>query len=309
MNTTFSGFTGVIPAQITPCIKQGVPDPEGMLKLSRILVNHGCHGLFVLGSTGGLPLLDDDQRSELIAAAREGAGTDTTLYAGITGCGAKQAIRYAHAAEQNGADVGVVMVPFFLKITQEGGIDYIRQIADASPIPIGIYNHLRMPTFLNGDSLKQLADHPNIVAIKDTDTDLKNSMNRLHRVSDSSVSFFQGREPYLYESFLAGADGSVTALANIAPELHRELFDSVRNRKYDEAKVCQGKIDSLSRIFQLEETKTSFAAFTYSLRKVLEIRGWINNTYGLMPGLNPNEGYNQKIHEIVDEAGLLSNPE
>ncbi|MCK5735929.1 MAG: dihydrodipicolinate synthase family protein [Spirochaetaceae bacterium] len=309
MNTDFSEFYGVIPAQITPCIKPGIPDPEGMINLSRILINHGCHGLFVLGSTGGLPLLDDDQRSELIAAAREGAGTGAVLYAGITGCGAKQAIRYAKVAEQSGADVGVVMVPFFLKITQEGGIDYIRQIADVSPIPIGIYNHLRMPTFLNGDSLKQLADHPNIVAIKDTDTDLKSSLDRLHLVSDSSVSFFQGREPYLYESFLAGADGCVSALANIAPELHRKLYDAVKNGKYDEAKACQGKIDSLSRLFQLEETKTSFAAFTYSLRKVLEIRGWINNTYGLMPGFNPNEGYNQKIHEIVDEAGLLSNHE
>lgn len=305
MNSVSSKQGGVIAALITPCREPGIPDPAAIKRLSGILIDRGCHGLFVAGSTGEQPLLDEDQRRELIAAAREGAGNEALIYAGVSGCGAKQAVRYAGNAEKDGADAAIVMAPFFLNTSQQGLLEYIRYIADASPIPVGIYNHFRMPSHFANETLLQLAQHSNIIAVKDTDSDLNRSLSRLDALEKSPISFFQGREPFLYDSFLAGAEGCVSALANIAPEIHRQLYDAFQKGDLEAAKRCQKSLDSLGRIFQLDDTKTSFAGFSYSIRQVALYRGWLDKNYGMLPGFTGTDFYNQKLFAIASEAGLL----
>ncbi|NQT59147.1 MAG: dihydrodipicolinate synthase family protein [Bacteroidetes bacterium] len=309
MNPVSPEHRGVIAALITPCSKTGIPDPVAMKRFSGILIDRGCHGLFVVGSTGEQPLLDEDQRRELIAAAREGAGKEAKIYAGVSGCGAKQAIRYACNAEKDGADAAIVMAPFFLACSQQGLVEYIRQIADASPIPVGIYNHFRMPSQFENETLLQLAKHPNIIAVKDTDSDVNRSIGKLNALKEAPISFFQGREPFLYDSFSAGAEGCVSALANIAPEAHRQLYDAFQAGNPEEAKKYQKRIDSLGRIFQLDDTRTSFAGFSYSIRQVAKCRGWLDENYGMLPGFTGTDAYNQKLFDIASEAGLLNDDE
>lgn len=306
MNSISSEHRGVVAALITPCSKTGVPDPAAMKRLSGILIKRGCHGLFVTGSTGEQPLLDEDQRRELIRAARNGAGNEAKIYAGVSGCGAKQAIRYACNAEKDGADAAIVMAPFFLKTSQQGLVEYIRQIANASPIPVGIYNHFRMPSQFENETIFQLAQHPNIIIVKDTDSDADRSVGMIHALKEAPISFFQGREPFLYDSFIAGAEGCVSALANIAPEAHRKLYDAFRSGDFYEARKCQKQIESLGRIFTLDETRTSFAGFSYSIRQVAKYRGWLDDNYGMLPGFTGTDAYNKKLFDIASEAGLLN---
>jgi 4-hydroxy-tetrahydrodipicolinate synthase len=306
MNSVGSDHRGVIAALITPCSKQGVPDPNAMKRFSGILIERGCHGLFVTGSTGEQPLLDEDERRELVSAAREGAGKQAKIYAGVSGCGVKQAIRYACNAEKDGADAAIVMAPFFLKTSQQGLLEYIRKIADVSPIPVGIYNHFRMPSQFEKQTIYQLAQHPNIIIVKDTDSDVDRSVGMLHALKKAPIAFFQGREPFLYDSFTAGAAGCVSALANIAPEAHRKLYDAFRMGNFYEAKKHQKTIDSLGRIFTLDETRTSFAGFSYSIRQVAKYRGWLDDNYGMLPGFTGTDAYNKKLFNIASEAGLLN---
>ncbi len=309
MNSVSSKHRGVIAALITPCSEPGVPDPVAVKRFSGILIDRGCHGLFVTGSTGEQPLLDEDQRRELVAAAREGAGNEALIYAGVSGCGVKQAIRYACNAEEDGADAAIVMAPFFLKTSQQGLVEYIRHIADASPIPVGIYNHFRMPSQFENETIFQLAQHPNIIIVKDTDSDAERSVGKIRALKSASISFFQGREPFLYDSFIAGAEGCVSALANIAPEAHRKLYDAFRVGDFYEARKNQKLIESLGRIFKLDETRTSFAGFSYSIRQVAKYRGWLDKNYGMLPGFNGTDAYNRKLFDIASEAGLLKDDE
>lgn len=305
MNSVSLKHKGVIAALITPCSKQGIPDPIAMKRFSGILIERGCHGLFVTGSTGEQPLLDEDQRRELVSAARDGAGEKAKIYAGVSGCGVKQAIRYACNAEKDGADAAIIMAPFFLKTSQQGLLEYIQQIADASPIPVGIYNHFRMPSQFEKQTIYQLAQHPNIIIVKDTDSDVDRSIGMIKALKKAPISFFQGREPFLYDSFLAGAEGCVSALANIAPEAHRKLYDAFRKGNFYEAQKYQKTIDSLGRIFTLDETRTSFAGFSYSLRQIAKYRGWLDNNCGMLPGFTGTQAYNKKLFDIASEAGLL----
>lgn len=298
-------YAGVIPAMITPCSAPGVPDRAGMTNLARILVEEGCHGLFVLGSTGELPFLDEDQRREMVIAARDGAGDEATLYAGVSGTGVKQVIRYATNAARDGADVAIAMAPFFLKLDQTGLFEYISEIADGSPIPVGIYNHFRMPSVFEIDTVVRLAQHPNIVAIKDSSSESTRGVELAHVLQDLPLSLFQGREPFLLETLAAGAPGCVTALANIAPKWHRDLYDAIQKGNMKTATDLQDRILSLARIFTLDELKTSFAYFAYALRCAIQARGYIDQTCGMTPGLNPTPEFTKAIISILQDCGLV----
>ncbi|MDA3926473.1 MAG: dihydrodipicolinate synthase family protein [Kiritimatiellae bacterium] len=303
MNNT-ERYTGVIPAMITPCRATGEPDPAGMTNLARTLVKAGCHGLFAIGSTGELPFLDEDQRREIVAAAREGADKETILYAGVSGTGVKQVIRYAANAAQDGADVAIAMAPFFLKTDQEGLYAYISQIADSSPIPVGIYNHLRMPSQFETDTIVRLAQHPNIVALKDSSASAENGIELASAMKSLPLSIFQGREPYILETLAAGAHGCVSALANIAPEWHRGLYDAFQNDDLETATELQSKINSLARIFALDDVKKSFAHFAYTIRCAAQFRGFITDTYGMTPGFKAKPELKNAVSDIMRECGM-----
>ena len=297
-------YAGVIPAMITPCRATEEPDPAGMTTLARTLVKAGCHGLFAIGSTGELPFLDEDQRREIVAAARKGADKETILYAGVSGTGVKQVIRYAANAAQDGADVAIAMAPFFLKTDQEGLYAYISEIADSSPIPVGIYNHLRMPSIFETETILRLAQHPNMVAIKDSSAVAERGIELATALKDKPLALFQGREPFILETIAAGAAGCVTALANIAPEWHRSLYDAVQKDDIDTATELQDKILSLSRIFGLDEVKQSFAHFAYAIRCATQARGWLEHTCGMTPGFKPTKEFRQAVLSIVQDCNL-----
>lgn len=300
-----SDYFGVIAAMITPCKNPGVPDSDGTTRLARSLAAHGCHGLFVLGSTGELPFLDEDQRREVVVAARKGVGDTAKIYAGVSGTGVKQIVRYAINAAHDGADVAISMAPFFLKTNQDGLFAYISEIADGSPIPVGIYNNCSMPSIFEIDTLVRLARHPNIVAIKDSSAEAAQVVQLVHALKEIPVSIFQGREPFLLESFASGAEGCVSALANVAPEWHKELYDAVAAGEMKKAAEFQAHIQSLFRIFELDEVRESFAGFAYALRCAMQYRGWIDHTDGMTSGFRPSAEFAQSVYSIIKDCGLV----
>ena len=298
-------YAGVIAAMITPCKAPGIVDCDEIKNLSRALIKGGCHGLFVVGSSGELPFLDEDQRREIVISTRDGVGEDAVLYAGISGTGVKQAIRYAENAAEDGADVAIVMAPFLLKLSQNELLAYVREIADGSPIPVSIYNHLRMPSVFEVETIIHLAEHPNIVAIKDTSMEVTRGVELAEKLHNLPMAMFQGREPFLLDTLAAGAAGSVTALANIAPEWHRGLYDAIQTGNIDTATEFQDKILNLFPILRLPEVGESFAGFAYALRCAAKARGYLDTVYGMVPGFTPTDKFTESIYSILRGCGLV----
>ena len=104
------------------------------------------------------------------------------------------------------------------------------------------------------------------MAIKDSSATSGKGLELTFSLNDKTLAVFQGREPFILETLAAGCAGCVSALANIAPEWHRALYDSVLNNDIETAKEYQDRIDSLSRIFALPDVKQSFAHFAYAIR-------------------------------------------
>lgn len=297
---------GVVAVVVTPCRAPGQVDPAAMTRLCRILSGEGCDGLFVLGSTGELPLLDENDRRTLTVAAREGTAPETLLYAGTSGTGWKQAIHYARCAAQDGADVAVVMAPFFFRYSQAELFEYVRAIADASPIPVAIYHHLRMPTEFGIDCVARLAEHPNVVAMKDTGLELERIGKLVEAVRGTGTVLLQGYEPLIHESLQAGAGGCVTALAGVAPEWHVALYRAYHDGDEAAAGDLQARISQLWKMFRLDPVGESFSNFAYTLKRALAMRGWLEHTAGMMPGFQPEKGFERAILDLLRAVGLGS---
>jgi 4-hydroxy-tetrahydrodipicolinate synthase len=292
-------YEGVVVAIIAPCLPSGEVDPPAMQRLCQILVDHGCHGIFVLGSTGEMPFLDEDDRRALTIAAREGLGTKAILYVGTTGFGLKQTIRYTKNAAEDGADVAVVMSPMVFKFSQPELAAYTRAVADVSPIPLAIYHHMRMPTSYDVETIAELAQHPNIVALKDTSNDLTRLSRLIGETVGTGLSILQGCENLFLESLKIGATGCVSALGNIAPEWHVALYRAHNGGNITEAEILQRQLTALSRIFHHASTATSFSYFTYSLKRILQHRGWLEHAHGLMPGFKPSAEFEEFVMDHI----------
>jgi 4-hydroxy-tetrahydrodipicolinate synthase len=282
-------YGGVIAAAVTPCNSAGAIDADAMANLSGLLVEHGCQGLFVVSSTGEMPLLDEDDRSALIAAAARGMQGRGCLYAGVTGFGLKQSVRYAQAAADAGADVAVIMAPLFLRYSQPELVDYVTRFADESPLPVALYHHVRMPTSFDVETVATLAQHSNIVAMKDTSGDLERMQRMVEATAGERFSLLQGSERLLVASLQAGAHGSVTALANVAPEWHASLWQALARGAMAEAGRFQDKIERLWQMFDEPPVRESLSRFVYTLKRPLVKRGWLDCTAGMMTDIRDPE--------------------
>ncbi|QDS89090.1 putative 2-keto-3-deoxy-galactonate aldolase YagE [Rosistilla ulvae] len=294
----------VIAAAVTPCKRPGEVEPVAMQRLAQRLSSHGCNGLFVLGSTGEMVLVDDDARRVVVEAARRGTPRSTSLMIGIGGYAAKRSIELAKCAHEDGADVAIATVPFFQKLSQPEILAYFTEIADESPLPIGIYHHLRLPSSISVESMFELAQHENIVLCKDTSNDLDRMRLLCEGLQGQLFRILQGIESLVLESMQLGASGCVSALAGIAPQWHRDLVDSFKSGDLATANQYHQQILGLSQLFQLPQRMESLAHQIHLLKHASKVIELLPDDSGLSRGFQPTEEYNQAIREIIEANSL-----
>jgi len=297
-------FTGVIVPLITPCEENGQIDLPAIVRCSRELTQRGCDGIFIVSSTGGMPFLDDDDRARMIASAREGVPSERTLYAGISGMGARQTIRFAKEAARLGADAAVVMSPFFLRLSEAELLRYFIEVADACPIPLCVYHHVAMPTPVEVETIAKLAEHPNVVALKDTSGDLDRMQQLIKATGHTRLALLQGSEPIILGTMQAGGHGCVSALAGIAPEWHRDLVDAFSNDDVKQAESAQSRISKLWKMFEFPQMRRSFGYFARSLALATRYRGWCQSAMTVVPGFEPDAAFDEMVEQHLRECGL-----
>ena len=291
----------LIAAMITPFTRTGEIDTASLQRLVHSLQQGGVDEYFVVSSTGESPLLDEADRLTVIETTRA-ASRDGLIYAGISGTGHRHAIRNAREAAAAGANVAVLMSPFFLSLDQAQLITFCTHVADASPLPVIIYHHLRMPSAFTVPTIAQLARHPNILALKDTNgSDHDRCAEILTATAGVPFKFFQGVEKLALASLRAGGHGCVVAQACIAPRLFRTLFDAWQAGDLPRALEVQTHIDALWSIFLRREVKQSFCHFLHTLKLPLTQRGVLASSAGAIPGVVFEPEFERMITEFMHE--------
>lgn len=302
-----SRYRGVVAAAITPCSEPGVVAPAAMQALCDRLVSNGCNGIFVCGSSGESTMLDERARRQITAAAAEGAGEGGTVYVGVTGLGIEQTIANAAQARDDGAHAAIVMPPYLLHYSQTEILDYLTRVADQSALPVAVYNHPRMATNLEIDTLAKFAEHPNCVAIKETSTDASRMPGLVKSVA-GEASVLQGNESLLEESLAAGANGMVTALAGVVPEWHQALQLASILAESQRAAEIQKQLTHLWNMFRWNEVRQTISTFTAALKIALHYRGWLDSTASVMPGYAVAETFRERVVQHLAASQVPTDP-
>jgi dihydrodipicolinate synthase/N-acetylneuraminate lyase len=212
------------------------------------LLGAGLNGILVAGSTGEAALLDPAEQEALVRWARAVIPKDRWLLAGTGAESTRQAVALTRAAAAAGADAVLVRPPgyFSAALTPASLGDYYRAIADASPIPLLVYNipkytHVAVPPAL----LTELARHERIVGVKDSSGDVQNLA--AYRAAVPGWSVLVGSASLLYPALAMGCDGGVVGVACFAARACVELYAAFRAGDTARAKALQERIGPLDK--------------------------------------------------------------
>ena len=207
-------------------------------------------GVLALGSNGEAGLLDDEECDRVVMAARESVPRDRLLLVGVGRESTRSTMTAARRAAALGADAVLVRPPSYYKaqMTNEALVAHFTAVADASPIPVVLYN-LPGPTgiVLTPAIVAALAEHANVAGLKETSPDLER-LGIFTTLRGGTFPVLSGWAPVLYPAVVAGASGGILAVANVLPDQSVDLFEHARAGRDAEALAAQR---ALTRIAQL----------------------------------------------------------
>jgi 4-hydroxy-tetrahydrodipicolinate synthase len=210
---------------VTPMTKDGEVDWPAVESLMDHLISHGADGLVVTGTTGETSTLTDAEKIQLVKTGKTVAAGRARI---ITGGGSNEtahAIELYKASEKAGADGVMVVTPYYNKPTQAGVLTHFRMIADATDLPMIMYDIPgRSGIQITYDTILRAAKHPNIVAVKDAKGDLS-EVSRVMNQTD--LMYFAGDDANALPTLAIGGTGLIGVTANIAPEPYRIMINAV----------------------------------------------------------------------------------
>lgn len=188
----------------------------------------GLHGIVVTGSTGEAALLDNDERSALTDTAREMVPRDKVLLIGTGAESTRTCLKLTRDAASRGADGVLVVAPhYYASAMNDAALraHYLR-VAESSPVPVMLYSIPKYMHFaLSASLVAELAQHPNIIGIKDSSGNKDTFAGYLASQSDS-FTVFTGNAPAFHHALQAGARGGILAAALFAAPVAMDVYDS-----------------------------------------------------------------------------------
>jgi len=245
MSSEHNPFGQVLVAMVTPMNADGEVDWPSTEALMAKLVDEGVDGIVVTGTTGETSTLTDKEKLQLVTVGKDVAAGKAKI---ITGGGSNEtahAIELYKASEKAGADGAMVVTPYYNKPTQAGILTHFRLIADATDLPVILYDIPgRTGVPIRYETILRAAKHPNIVAVKDAKGDL---MEVSRVLNETDLMYFAGDDGNALPTLAIGGVGMISVTANIAPEPYRIMVDAVNRGSLPEATEQHKLLEPLVR--------------------------------------------------------------
>ena len=214
---------GSLVALITPMNQDGSINYEQLHDLIDWHIENGTDGIVAVGTTGESATLPVEEHLAVIEATVKHANKRVPVIAGTGANNTVEAIALSKAAEQAGADYTLSVVPYYNKPSQEGIYQHFKAIAEATSIPMVIYNVPgRTVVSMSNDTILRLAEIPNIVGVKEASGNIGNNIELINSVPEGFV-VLSGDDPTGLPFMLCGGHGVVTVAANVAPKLFADM--------------------------------------------------------------------------------------
>ena len=217
-------FKGIATALITPFNEDGI-NYDQFGKLIDWQIESGINALVIAGTTGEASTLTDDEHRDAIAYAVKRADGRVPIIAGTGSNDTGYALDLTRCACEAGADAVLVVTPYYNKATQKGLVKMFTQIADKSTAPVILYNvPSRTGVNIEPDTYRILADHDNIVGIKEANGNLSKIVETMHYVHDK-LDLYSGNDDQIVPLMSLGGVGAISVLSNIMPRETCEICE------------------------------------------------------------------------------------
>lgn len=239
---------GSIAAVPTPLASDGAVDQDALKKIINHVVNGGCSGILVLGSSGEVAALSEKDRRQVVATAVEVVAGRCSVMVGIASPSMSGALDELVALDGVSVVAALVVPPFYGKRNQSEVENFYRILHDHSELPLLGYN---IPSFtgirIDVSTATRLADDGVLIGIKDSSRDLEyfQQIAAISLASENPWMSYIGTDSLLLPALMFGASGGITLAATIAPTWTSALVGSVNTSDYTEATALQAKITNL----------------------------------------------------------------
>jgi 4-hydroxy-tetrahydrodipicolinate synthase len=287
-------FGQVLVALVTPFAADGEVDWAAVAKHMNDVITAGADGIVVSGTTGETSTLTDAEKLRLVEVGKDVAGGRAKIIMGGGSNETAHAMQLARQSEKAGADGNMIVTPYYNKPTQAGILTHFRMIADATDLPVILYDIPgRTGVAIAYETLLRAAKHPNILAVKDAKGDLAQVSRVLNQ---TELMYFSGDDPNVLPHLSIGATGLIGVTANITATPYRQMVDAVNAGDLTAATKAHQMLEPLVRAVM------THVPGTVATKYILHGLGRITSPRVRLPLVGPEEWEAAQIEDEIDRV-------
>lgn len=219
-------FGRILTAMVTPMNECLEVDYEEAKHLALHLVKHGNDGIVVAGTTGESPTISTEEKIELFKVVKETVGSRAVVIAGIGSNTTEASVALAKKAAAIGVDGLMAVVPYYNKPSQEGLYQHFRKIADATPLPLMLYNiPSRTSVNMLPETVLRLSEIPNITALKEA-CGMMDQVSELKRILPENFAIYSGDDSQTLPMLALGCTGIISVAGHVIGDEMRSMLDA-----------------------------------------------------------------------------------
>ncbi|MFT7223930.1 MAG: 4-hydroxy-tetrahydrodipicolinate synthase [Cellvibrionaceae bacterium] len=261
---------GSIVALVTPMHADGSLDLDSLDKLVEFHIEQGSNAIVAVGTTGESATLTSKEHLQVVERVVNCSSGRIPVIAGTGANSTGEALELSRAAQNIGVDACLLVVPYYNKPTQEGLYRHFMTLADKAPVDQILYNVPgRTITDIANDVVLRLAEHDNVVGIKDATGDLDRGKQLIDEAPDG-FAVYSGDDFTAHELMLLGAEGNISVTANVAPHKMADLCRLSMEGRHAECRNLQEELMPLHQSLFTESSPIPVKWALYEMRRIPE---------------------------------------
>lgn len=261
-------ITGVLTAIVTPFDGQGEFNPTALRAQIQRQMRYG-NGIFCNGTNGEFFVLHTDEKVAVTETCVDEVAGKVPVVGHIGEISTRETIKLGKRIAALGVDAVSVITPYFIPLKQEELIAHYRAVADALTVPVFLYNiPARTGNTLTPETVRILADHPNIIGIKDSAGSYESLNGFLQAAKDiPNFDVLNGPDSLIHQGFVEGCSACISGLANVAPEPISQIWHRFHAGDIDGSRQAQEQVS------ELRKTLYAIAFSPAAVKKALTLMG------------------------------------
>ncbi|BDZ57472.1 4-hydroxy-tetrahydrodipicolinate synthase [Barrientosiimonas humi] len=294
---TSTPFGRVVTAMVTPMREDGRLDLDGVQRVATYLADHGHDGLVVNGTTGESATTTDEENFATVKAVVEAVGDRVQVTAGVGTNDTAHSVRAAEAMAGLGADAVLIVTPYYNKPTQPGIVEHFRTVAQATGLPAMAYDIPgRTATALATDTIRRLAEIPEIQAVKDAKGDFFEA-SRL--MAETDLLWFSGDDVVNLAHLAQGAVGVVSVVGHVAGEQYAAMVRAVDAGDLATAREIH------TRLIPVVDAVMHTSQGAIQAKAAMKLLGVIDSDFCRLPLLPAPDEHRALLRDALTTSGLM----